>query len=62
MEAWVNGEKKLTHHGPTLYKGMGCYLKLANYHTAFGKSSSVIHDRIIMADGPEGISLHPLNP
>ncbi|MGB5079317.1 MAG: heparin lyase I family protein [Burkholderiales bacterium] len=50
FEAWVNGVQKLAHHGPTLYKGMGCYLKLANYHTAFGRASSVIYDRVIRLD------------
>ena len=45
--AWVNGVKKMDYSGPTLYAGQGCYLKLANYHTAFGQASSVIHDRII---------------
>jgi hypothetical protein len=50
FEAWVNGEQKLAHHGPTLYEGMGCYLKLANYHTAFGQASSVIYDRVIRRD------------
>jgi hypothetical protein len=48
MQAWVNGVLKLDHRGPTLYEGYGVYLKLANYHTAFGQhSSSVIHDRVI---------------
>jgi len=51
IEGWVNGEHKLSHHGPTLFKGEGCYLKLANYHTPVcnpfpgcrGPASSVIH-------------------
>ena len=50
LDAWVNGTQKLTHRGPTLYKGMGCYLKLANYHTAFGQPSSVIYGRVIRQD------------
>jgi polysaccharide lyase-like protein len=58
FHAWVNGVKKLAHHGPTLYAGLGCYLKLANYHTPVcnpypgctGPASSVIHDRIIRYD------------
>jgi hypothetical protein len=50
VEAWVNGVNKLSHHGPTLYAGQGCYLKLANYHTAFGQASSVIHDRVVRYD------------
>lgn len=39
----------MVYRGPTLYPGQGCYLKLANYHTAFGKPSSVIHARVIRA-------------
>lgn len=50
FHAWVNGVKKLEHRGPTLYAGQGCYLKLANYHVAFGRPSSVIHDRVIRYD------------
>lgn len=62
FRAWVNGEQKLDHRGPTLYAGQGVYLKLANYHTPLcdpypackGKGtdppSSVIHDRVIRHD------------
>ena len=60
FDAWVNGAKKLSHRGPTLYKGMGCYLKLANYHTRIcdpypacigtDPPSSVIYDRVIRHD------------
>ena len=58
FRAWVNGEQKLDHSGPTLYAGQGCYLKLANYHTPVcdpypgcrGPASSVIHDRIVRHD------------
>jgi hypothetical protein len=49
FDAWVNGSRKMVYRGPTLYPGQGCYLKLANYHTAFGKPSSVIHARVIRA-------------
>jgi hypothetical protein len=52
FNAWVNGTQRLAHRGPTLYAGQGCYLKLANYHTAFGKPSSVIHDRVIRSATP----------
>lgn len=45
--AWVNGVQKMDYHGPTLYPGQGCYLKLANYHSPFGQPSSVIHDRVL---------------
>jgi len=55
FDAWVNGVQKLSHNGPTLYVGQGCYLKLANYHTAFGLPSSVIYGRVIRHDveGPQ---------
>lgn len=58
--AWVNGVKRLEHRGPTLYAGMGCYLKLANYHSAFGRASSVVHARIVRGSSPEAVSLGPL--
>jgi len=60
IKAWINGALRLEHSGPTLYKGMGCYLKLANYHTAFGQATSVIHARVIRGTGPEAVSLTPL--
>jgi hypothetical protein len=60
MRAWVNGVKKLDHQGPTLYSGIGCYLKLANYHTPFGQASSVIHDRVIRGTTWDAVSLTPL--
>jgi hypothetical protein len=45
--AWVNGAPKLAYRGPTLYSGMGCYFKLAHYHSPDGAPSSVIHDRVV---------------
>jgi hypothetical protein len=64
FQAWVNGVKKLDYSGPTLYRWNGVdqevYLKLANYHTAFGQPSSVIHDRIIRGTSPLAVSLGPL--
>jgi hypothetical protein len=58
IEGWVNGEHKLSHHGPTLYAGQGCYLKLANYHTPVcnpypgctGPASSVMHGPVRRED------------
>jgi len=47
FDAWVNGKRKLSHIGPTLYEGYSVFLKLSNYHSAHGKPSSVIHDRIV---------------
>jgi chitodextrinase len=68
FEAWVNGVKKLSHRGPTLYAGQDVYLKLANYHTPVcnpypgctGPASSVIHDRVIRGTTPQAVSLGPL--
>ncbi len=60
MYAWVNGVQKLAHRGPTLYSGMGCYLKLANYHSATGQPGSVIHDRVIRGTSAAAVSLTPL--
>lgn len=60
FDAWVNGVKKLSHRGPTLYQGMGCYLKLANYHTATGQASSVIHDRVVRGRTAAEVSPTPL--
>lgn len=57
FKAWVNGELKLDHKGPTLYDGHGVYLKLANYHSAHGKASSVVHDRVIRGATREAVEL-----
>jgi hypothetical protein len=55
FNAWVNGEQKLAHRGPTLYEGQGCYFKLANYHSPFGEASSVIHDRVVRGTTRESV-------
>ena len=60
ITAWVNGAKKMDYRGPTLYPGQGCYLKLANYHTAFGKPSSVIHGRVIRGTSAAAVARTPL--
>ena len=60
FDAWVNGARKMRYRGPTLYPGQGCYLKLANYHSAFGKATSVIHARVIRAATPDAVSAGPL--
>ncbi len=57
IQAWVNGVKKMDYSGPTLYAGQGCYLKLANYHSPFGRPSSVIHSRVIRGTTPAAVSL-----
>ncbi|MEO8156424.1 MAG: heparin lyase I family protein [Betaproteobacteria bacterium] len=56
FDAWVNGARKMAYRGPTLYPDQGCYLKLANYHSAFGKPSSVIHARVIRGVTPRAVS------
>ena len=57
--AWANGVQKLAYRGPTLYSGMGCYLKLANYHSATA-ASSIIHDRVIRGTSASAVALSPL--
>ena len=60
ITAWVNGARRMEYRGPTLYPGQGCYLKLANYHTAFGRPSSVIHGRVIRGTSAAAVSRTPL--
>lgn len=60
MEAWLNGKKVMTFNGATLYSGISCYLKLANYHTAVGSPSSVIHDRVVRGSSAAAVALTPL--
>jgi hypothetical protein len=60
MEGWINGQKFLAHSGPTLYAGQTCYLKLANYHAAWGVPSSVIHDRVKRGKTWNAVSDTPL--
>lgn len=58
--AWLNGKKVMDHKGPTLYGGLSCYLKLANYHAPFGEPSSVVHDRVVLGTHAGAVSLWPL--
>ena len=60
FDAWVNGVQKMAYRGPTLYPGQGCYFKLANYHSAFGKPTSVIHARVVRGATPGAVSPGPL--
>ena len=60
FDAWVNGVHKMAYRGPTLYPGQGCYFKLANYHSALGKPSSVIHARVVRGDSAGAVSAGPL--
>lgn len=59
-EAWLNGRKILTHSGATLYSGISCYLKLANYHDPMGQPSSIVFDRVIRGAGAADVALTPL--
>jgi hypothetical protein len=58
--AWVDGERVLAHRGPTLYPGMSCYLKLANYHDAAGRPSSIVFDRLMRGTSAEVVALTDL--
>jgi len=68
FDAWVNGVRKLAYQGPTLYTGLGTYLKLANYHTPVcdpypgctGPASAVIHDRVLRGTSASDVSIGPL--
>jgi hypothetical protein len=49
FNASVNGVRKMSYTGQTLYPGQGVYMKLANYHSPFGKASSVCHSEVIIS-------------
>jgi Polysaccharide lyase len=57
--ASVNGVQKLAYTGPTLYANQGCYLKLANYHSAFRQPVSVIHARVVRGASRESVAWAP---
>jgi polysaccharide lyase-like protein len=59
MTAWMNGKRVLSYRGPTLYRGMRCYLKLAHYHSPTA-ASSVIHDRILRGTSARAVAIQPL--
>lgn len=61
FDAWVNGVRRLRHRGATLYTGQGVYLKLSNYHTTTDGPTSIMHTRVIRAEGPEGLFLDPVS-
>ncbi len=60
MEGWLNGKKVMTYNGATLYSGISCYTKLANYHAAFGQPSSVIFDRVVRGSSASAVAITPL--
>lgn len=60
MVAWLNGYKMLSYQGPTLYKGISCYLKLANYHAPNGSPSAIVFDRVMRGTSAKAVELHSL--
>ena len=58
MDGWLNGLPFQSHRGATLYAGMSCYLKLANYHGPYGRPSSIIFDRVIRATKASELGAH----
>jgi polysaccharide lyase-like protein len=60
--AWLNGRKVLAHQGPTLYPGLSCYLKLANYHSPARGPSAIVFDRLIRGTSAEAVALAKLEP
>ncbi|HSN21512.1 MAG TPA: heparin lyase I family protein [Usitatibacter sp.] len=56
LTAWLDGRKVLSHRGPTLYPGISCYLKLANYHTPAGRPSSIVFDRVIRGTSARAVA------
>jgi hypothetical protein len=57
MQVWLNGRKVLDHHGPTLYVGVSCYFKLANYHDPSSGYSSIIFDRVMRGTSADAVAL-----
>lgn len=60
MEGWLNGKRYQNYSGATLYAGMSCYFKLANYHAPHGKASAVHFDRILRGRSGPDVALTPL--
>ena len=60
MEVWLNGRKVLDHQGPTLYVGVSCYFKLANYHDPSSQYSSIIFDRVMLGSTADAVALTTL--
>lgn len=56
MQAWMNGRKVLVHRGPTLYHGISCYFKLANYHDP-SEASSIVFDRVVRGTTARSVAL-----
>jgi len=58
--AWLDGHRVLVHHGPTLYPGLSCYFKLANYHSPSRKPSAIVFDRLIRGTSEDAVALAKL--
>jgi len=59
MQMWLNGKRVANYSGPTSYPDKN-YLKLADYHAAFGVPVSVIYDRIVRGRSAAAVALTPL--
>lgn len=67
-ECWLRigtqqtGTKILTETGANMFSGdSGNYLKPSNYHTAFGDSCTVYHDRVIWGNTQASVEWFPLD-
>lgn len=60
MTVWLGGTKVLDYQGPTLYQGISCYFKLADYHDALGVPEPLIFDHIVRGTSASAVSLTPL--
>jgi chitodextrinase len=61
MQVWVNGELKLNLQNiPTLYARRTAFLKLENYHNAYGSAVSVNHDRVMRGTTWDAVALSEL--
>jgi hypothetical protein len=56
-DGWLSGTQFMAYKGPTLYAGRGAYLKLANYHSAHGMRSAILHGPIVRARTREALGL-----
>lgn len=57
FSAWVDKRRVVDYHGPTLYAGQDCYLKLANYHTPVGRPVAVVHAQLTRGATAQALGL-----
>lgn len=55
-DGWVGGRQFMAYKGPTLHAGHGAYLKAANYHTAHGKASAILHGTMVRSRTEAGLA------